>query len=85
MTLSKILTTFLKNKLTVRLNHSIDNYNPVHEVCRFLINNYVVLSDNFDDMINSNDVQFRQKSEVLFQFRTASSCDDQIHHSDESC
>ena len=55
------LTKLLRNKLTVRLNNKIDTYNPVHQVCQLLANHYMLLSDNFDDIINGKGVSVWRK------------------------
>ena len=50
-----------KTNLVAPLQNKLHTYNPVHEVCRFMIDNYVVLSENVDDMINANDVSFGRR------------------------
>ena len=47
---------WIKNKLIDPLNNRIDVYNPIHDVCHFLGESYLVLSSNFDQMTNGGDV-----------------------------
>ena len=57
-----------KTNLVAPLQTKLHTYDPVHEVCRFLTNNYIVLSNNFDDMINANDVSFGRRMKYYFNF-----------------
>ena len=55
-----------KRNLVVPLQTKIHTYDPVREVCRFMSDNYLLLSDNFDDMINANKVGLRRKVKYYF-------------------
>ena len=55
-----------KTNLVAPLHYKLHTYNQVNEVCGFLIDSYFVLSENFDDMINANDVRFGRKMKYYF-------------------
>ena len=57
-----------KTNLVAPLHYKLHTYNAVNEVCRFMIDNYLVLSRNFDDMINANDVSFGRRVKYYFNF-----------------
>ena len=57
-----------KTNLVAPLQYKLHTYNAVNEVCRFMIDNYLVLSGNFDDMINANDASFGRRVKYYFNF-----------------
>ena len=57
-----------KTNLVAPLQNKLHTYDPVREVCRFMIDNFIVLSENFDDMINANDVSFGRRVKYYSNF-----------------
>ena len=56
------------NRLAAPLKDKIHAYDPVHDVCQFLADNYVVISENFDDMINAKVVSFSRSVKYYSNF-----------------
>ena len=51
----------IKSKVTASLSTKILGYNPVRDVCRFVCDNYLVISPNLDQVLNNGNVTLARK------------------------
>ena len=57
----KIRINTIKNKLLVKFRRELHSYNPIENVFQWMADYYVVLSPNFDHVINTSKVPLKSK------------------------